>query len=118
MDAPGATALPKVGASSYLLADLDTGEVLAAKDPHGRLRPASTLKVLTALTLLPKLDPDAVYTARWEDANAEGSRAGHGPGRHLHGAPAVPGASSSCRATTRPARWRTPPAGSRRPWPR
>jgi serine-type D-Ala-D-Ala carboxypeptidase (penicillin-binding protein 5/6) len=76
VDAPGATALPKVGASSYLLADLDTGEVLAAKDPHGRLRPASTLKVLTALTLLPKLSPDAVYSAQWEDANAEGSRAG------------------------------------------
>ena len=76
VDAPGATALPKVGASSYLLADLDTGEVLAAKDPHGRLRPASTLKVLTALTLMPKMSPDAVYTARWEDANAEGSRAG------------------------------------------
>ena len=76
VDAPGATALPNVRASSYLLADLDTGEVLAAKDPHGRLRPASTLKVLTALTLLPKLSPDAVYTAQWEDANAEGSRAG------------------------------------------
>jgi D-alanyl-D-alanine carboxypeptidase (penicillin-binding protein 5/6) len=76
VDAPGATALPPVRASSYLLADLDTGEVLAAKDPHGRLRPASTLKVLTALTLLPKLSPDAVYTAQWEDANAEGSRAG------------------------------------------
>ncbi len=76
VDAPGATALPSVRASSYLLADLDTGEVLAAKDPHGRLRPASTLKVLTALTLLPKLSPDAVYTAQWEDANAEGSRAG------------------------------------------
>jgi serine-type D-Ala-D-Ala carboxypeptidase (penicillin-binding protein 5/6) len=76
VDAPGATALPRLGASAYLLADLDTGEVLAAKDPHGRLRPASTLKVLTALTLLPKLAPEAVYTARWEDANAEGSRAG------------------------------------------
>src|SRR5690242_1556170 len=80
VDAPGATALPDVGASSYLLADLDTGEVLAAKDPHGRLRPASTLKVLTALTLMPKLDPSTVYTAQSVDANAEGSRAGVVPG--------------------------------------
>ena len=76
VDAPGSAPLPKIGAASYLLADLTTGEVLAAKDPHGRLRPASTLKILTALTLLPELDPAAVYTAQWEDANAEGSRAG------------------------------------------
>jgi serine-type D-Ala-D-Ala carboxypeptidase (penicillin-binding protein 5/6) len=76
VDAPGSQALPAVHAAAYLLADLTTGEVLAAKDPHGRLRPASTLKVLTALTLLPKLDPGTVYTAQWADANAEGSRAG------------------------------------------
>jgi D-alanyl-D-alanine carboxypeptidase (penicillin-binding protein 5/6) len=76
VDAPGSTPLPQLGASSYLLADLTTGEVLAAKNPHGRLRPASTQKVLTALTLLPRLDPDAVYTAQWEDANVDGSRAG------------------------------------------
>lgn len=76
VDAPGAAPLPRVSAAAYVLADLETGEVLAAKDPHGRLRPASTQKVLTALTLLPRLDPEAVYTAKWEDANAEGSRAG------------------------------------------
>jgi D-alanyl-D-alanine carboxypeptidase (penicillin-binding protein 5/6) len=76
IDAPGAKPLPKLSAHSFLLADLDTGEVLAARNPHGRLRPASTLKVLTAVTLLPRLDPDAVYTAQWADANAEGSRVG------------------------------------------
>jgi serine-type D-Ala-D-Ala carboxypeptidase (penicillin-binding protein 5/6) len=76
LDAPGATALPKLTASSFLLADLDTGEVLAARNPHGHLRPASTLKVLTAVTLLPLLDPATVYTGRSEDANAEGSRVG------------------------------------------
>jgi D-alanyl-D-alanine carboxypeptidase (penicillin-binding protein 5/6) len=76
VDSPGSTPLPRVSASAWLLADLDTGEVLAAQDPHGRWRPASTLKVLTALTLLPQLDPTAVYTAQWEDANADGSRAG------------------------------------------
>ena len=76
VNAPGSEPLPEVDGASYLLADLTTGEVLAAKDPHGRLRPASTLKMLTALTLLPELDPAAVYTAQWEDANVEGSRAG------------------------------------------
>lgn len=76
VDAPGAAPLPEVGASAWLLADLETGEVLAATDPHGRYRPASTLKVLTALTLLPRLEPGTIYAARWEDANSQGSRVG------------------------------------------
>ena len=76
VNSPGSTPLPQVSASAWLLADLDTGEVLAAQDPHGHWRPASTLKVLTALTLMPSLDPTTVYTAQWEDANADGSRAG------------------------------------------
>ena len=32
--------------------------------------------MLTAITVLPRLDPDAVYTAQSADANAEGSRVG------------------------------------------
>ncbi len=76
VDAPGATPLPDVGAASWVLADLDSGEVLAAQDAHGRYRPASTLKILTALTLLPQLDPEASYTARFEDANVDGSKVG------------------------------------------
>jgi len=76
VDAPGATALPKVGAAAWVLADLDTGEVLAARDPHGRYRPASTMKILTALALLPQLQPEATYVAQWEDANVVGSKVG------------------------------------------
>ena len=79
VDAPAAEALPDLDAASWLLADLETGEVLAARDPHGRLRPASTLKILTALTVLPDLDPAATYVARFEDANAEGSKVGMVP---------------------------------------
>lgn len=76
VDAPGATPLPDVGAAAWVLADLDSGEVLAAQDAHGRYRPASTLKILTALTLLPRLDPETSYTARFEDANVDGSKVG------------------------------------------
>lgn len=76
----GATPLPGVHAESFLLADARSGDVLAAKDPHGRFRPASTLKVLTALTLLPQLKPQTVYTATPADANVEGSKAGVVPG--------------------------------------
>ena len=57
----GVAAPPDTTASSYIIADLDTGEILAAKNPHKRLPPASTLKTLTALTLLPKLDMNKTY---------------------------------------------------------
>jgi D-alanyl-D-alanine carboxypeptidase (penicillin-binding protein 5/6) len=51
--------VPKVVASSFVVADADTGQILAAKNPHGRYLPASTLKTLTAVSLIPKLDPEA-----------------------------------------------------------
>jgi D-alanyl-D-alanine carboxypeptidase (penicillin-binding protein 5/6) len=47
--------LPSLAASSWLVADLDSGEVLAARNAHARHRPASTLKTLTALTVLPRI---------------------------------------------------------------
>ena len=55
--------LPNVTASSFVVADAGSGHVLAAKDAHGRYLPASTLKVLTAVALLPALNPDAVTIA-------------------------------------------------------
>ena len=55
--------LPSVPASAYVIADAGTGQVLAAKDAHGQLKPASTLKMLTAVTLLPLLNPNAYVTA-------------------------------------------------------
>ena len=57
--AHGARRLPSVHASAYVIADAGTGQVLAAKDPHGHFLPASTLKVLTADALMPVLKPDA-----------------------------------------------------------
>src|ERR1700722_14630787 len=58
--APG---LPNIKASAFVVADAGTGQVLAAKDPHGLYRPASTLKMLTAVTLIPLLNPDATVVA-------------------------------------------------------
>lgn len=78
---PGAPPPPSdISAASWLIADLDSGEVLAAKDPHGRYRPASTVKTLLALVVLDNLDLGATITGTQEDANIEGSRAGIGPG--------------------------------------
>ena len=55
--------LPDIKASAWVIADAGTGQVLAAKDPHGWYRPASTLKVLTAVALIPALNPSAEVTA-------------------------------------------------------
>ena len=61
---PGASPrLPGVAASAFVIADAGTGQVLAAKDPHGWYRPASTLKVLTAVSLIPRLNPDGTVVA-------------------------------------------------------
>ncbi|GAA2063325.1 D-alanyl-D-alanine carboxypeptidase [Catenulispora yoronensis] len=66
--APGTPPIPvEVNAGAFVLADQATGVVLAERAPHQKLRPASTLKVLTALALLPKLDPAAVHVAVPED---------------------------------------------------
>ena len=65
-----------LAASGWLVADAGSGEVLAARDPHGRYYPASTLKTLTLLTLAPRLDPAQVVPATVEDENIEGSRVG------------------------------------------
>ncbi|MFI5067405.1 MAG: D-alanyl-D-alanine carboxypeptidase family protein [Streptosporangiales bacterium] len=55
--------LPAVPAAAYVIADAGTGAVLAAKDPHGHFRPASTLQILTADTLMPVLRPGATVLA-------------------------------------------------------
>jgi D-alanyl-D-alanine carboxypeptidase (penicillin-binding protein 5/6) len=77
-DEPGAP--PVVMAKSWLVVDLTTGSILAAKRPHRQLPPASTLKTLTAVTLLPRLDKSAEYRVQWEDAAVEGSAVGIVPG--------------------------------------
>lgn len=78
--APGAPALPATSAAAWVVADADTGEVLAARDPHRKLRPASTLKTLLALTMAPRLNVADTYVADLEDAYQEGTRVGLWPG--------------------------------------
>jgi D-alanyl-D-alanine carboxypeptidase len=75
--ADGAPPLPEgLAANGWLVADAGTGDVLAARDPHGRYYPASTLKTLTLLTLAPLLDPATVVEGTVEDESMEGSRVG------------------------------------------
>jgi D-alanyl-D-alanine carboxypeptidase (penicillin-binding protein 5/6) len=79
--ASGGVRLPRVPASAYVIADAKTGQVLAAKDAHGLFPPASTLKMLTAITLIPRLNPNATVLATRQAATTEendvGLIAGH-----------------------------------------
>jgi D-alanyl-D-alanine carboxypeptidase (penicillin-binding protein 5/6) len=73
----GAPRLPKgLTARAFVVADLDSGEILAARDPHGRYLPASTLKLLTARALIPKLDPKKRVRPSFAAVNIEGSKVG------------------------------------------
>jgi D-alanyl-D-alanine carboxypeptidase (penicillin-binding protein 5/6) len=78
------TSAPKLPANltarSWVLSDLDSGEILAARDPHGRYQPASILKLLTTVTILPHLPGRRVVTISKAAAAAEGSAVGLLPG--------------------------------------
>jgi D-alanyl-D-alanine carboxypeptidase (penicillin-binding protein 5/6) len=77
--APGTPPVPEdISAEAWLLADLDTGDVIAARDPHGRHRPASIIKVLVALQALRELPIHKVVAGTQDDANAEGTKIGVG----------------------------------------
>ncbi len=80
-----------VSAEAWLVADLDSGAVIAARDPHGRHRPASTIKVLLAMLAINELALDQVVEGTQADADAEGTKVGVDVGGHytvndlLHG---------------------------------
>ncbi|MGX1761797.1 D-alanyl-D-alanine carboxypeptidase family protein [Streptomyces lydicus] len=58
---------PDVSALSWMVTDMATGKVLAAKDAHRPLPPASTLKALFAVTVLPKFSQGEVHTVSLRD---------------------------------------------------
>ena len=73
--------VPSIPADAFVLADATTGEVLAAKNAHAQYGPASTLKILTAVSLIPVLDPDATVVASKHAVDTEpddvGLKQGH-----------------------------------------
>ena len=75
--AAGTPPLPNdISAEAWLIADLDTGAVVAARAPPGRHRPASVLKVLTAMVAINELPLNRIVDGTQADANAEGTRVG------------------------------------------
>lgn len=67
----GAAPVPSGQAPAWLIADLDTGQVLAARDPHGRYHPASTIKTLLAIVVLNELDAGQKIVETAEDESAD-----------------------------------------------
>lgn len=73
---PGVPALPAITATSFVVADGDTGDVLAARNAHDQLAPASTLKTLTALTVIPLLPTNLPVVAQSDAPSVDGTKAG------------------------------------------
>ncbi|MDI3314300.1 MAG: D-alanyl-D-alanine carboxypeptidase family protein [Mycobacterium sp.] len=77
----GSVPIPDGPAQTWILADLDSGQVLAARDEHVRHPPASTIKVLLAQVALEELNMDSTIVADTADADVECSCVGVRPGR-------------------------------------
>ncbi len=58
--ATAATSPPPVPPRGFIVVDARTGEILAAHNPHIAYHPASTSKIMTALTAIERLAPDAM----------------------------------------------------------
>lgn len=76
----GVPVIPKdISARSWIVSDAESGDVLAAHNPHWRLPPASTLKMLFADTVLPKFPKTTehkVTAAELADVGAGSSMVG------------------------------------------
>lgn len=81
MEPAGVQAIADGPAKAWLVADLDTGRVLAAKDPYGSYAPASTIKPLLAMVVLDHLRPDNFARANQSHTKVECSCVGLTPGR-------------------------------------
>lgn len=77
----GAAVLADGPAKAWLIADLDSGRVLASQDPYGSYAPASTIKVLLATVVLDNLRPDNFARANKSHTKVECSCVGLEPGR-------------------------------------
>lgn len=76
----GSIPIPDGPAPSWIVADLDTGEVLAGRDMYAAHPPASTIKTLLALTALDEVSLDATTVATPADIYVECNCAGIKPG--------------------------------------
>lgn len=69
-------ATPDFRTQAWIVADADSGDILAGQAYDVQRAPASTLKTLTALTLLPRLQYDSTYQATAAETLTEGAQVG------------------------------------------
>jgi len=77
----GSAPIPAGPAPNWLIADLDSGQVLAEQNGYAATPPASTIKVLLALVVLDELNLDETVIASPADTAVECNCVGIKPGR-------------------------------------
>jgi D-alanyl-D-alanine carboxypeptidase (penicillin-binding protein 5/6) len=77
----GAMSAPEGPAPAWLLADMDSGQIIAARDAYVPHAPASTIKVLLALTALDEVGLGTTVVATEADTQVECNCVGIKPGR-------------------------------------
>ena len=81
----GSATAPEGPAPAWIVADMDTGQVLAGRDMYAAHPPASTIKTLLALTALDEINLDSTVVATQADTYVECNCAGIKPGRSYTG---------------------------------
>src|SRR6201988_2634612 len=81
MEPAGAVDIPQGPAQAWLLADLDSGRILASRNPYDPHAPASTIKALLAMVVLDRLPLNAVIVAKPANTDVECSCVGGKEGR-------------------------------------
>ena len=77
----GSAPIPEGPAPAWIIADMDTGQVLAGRDENVRHAPASTIKTLLAQVVLDEVPLDRTIVADEADTRVECNCAGVAPGR-------------------------------------
>lgn len=77
----GSMPIPDGPSPAWIIADLDTGQVLAGRDMYGAYPPASTIKTLLALTVLDEVALDSTVVASPAATQVECNCAGVQAGR-------------------------------------
>ena len=76
----GSVPIPDGPAPAWIIADMDTGQVLAGRNENATSAPASTIKSLLAQVVLDELPLDATIVANEADTKVECNCAGVAPG--------------------------------------
>jgi serine-type D-Ala-D-Ala carboxypeptidase (penicillin-binding protein 5/6) len=77
----GSAPIPPGPAPAWIIADMDTGQVLAGRNEEAQSPPASTIKTLLAQVVLDEVPLDATIVASDADTRVECNCAGVAPGR-------------------------------------